>query len=179
MKKVLIISASPRKDGNSDLLAQAFAKGAKEAGNEVTTVRLAEKKINYCLACYYCADHNGHCIQKDDAEAIVNQMKEADVIVFATPTYFYSMAGQLKVFIDRTVKDYLSIKDKTFYYLITSWDPEPKHIEKVVESIRGFTLDCCEGAIEGGILLATNVTKKGEIVSSDYLQKAQKMGKNI
>lgn len=62
MKKVLIISASPRKDGNSDLLCQAFQKGALEAGNEVEYVRLSEKSIQYCEGCYACAKL-GHCFK--------------------------------------------------------------------------------------------------------------------
>ena len=103
MKKILILSASPRLNGNSDLLAKSFQKGAEESGNNVEFIELAQKKIGYCHGCYYCAAHEGHCCQKDDAEAIVDKMIAADVIVFATPTYFYSMAGQLKVLIDRTV----------------------------------------------------------------------------
>jgi multimeric flavodoxin WrbA len=179
MKKVLIISASPRLNGNSDLLARSFEKGAKASGHEVTYIRLSEKKIGYCLGCYYCASHDGHCVQKDDAEAIVDAMIEADVIVFATPTYFYSVDGQLKTLIDRTVMKYTRMLNKEVYYLITSWDPEKTHLEKVVEAIRGFTTDCLEGAKEKGIILATGVTEKGEITKTDYLIEAEKMGKSI
>ena len=178
MKKVLILSASPRLNGNSDLLAKSFEKGAQEEGNEVEIVELSTKKINYCHACYYCASHDGHCCQKDDAEGIVDKMVGADVIVFATPTYFYSMAGQLKVLIDRTVMKYTTITNKEIYYLVTSWDPEKAHIEKVIDAIRGFTTDCLDGAQEKGILLATGVDGKGDVSKTDYLEQAYQMGRN-
>jgi multimeric flavodoxin WrbA len=178
MKKVLIISASPRLHGNSDTLAREFLKGAQESGNEAQIIELAEKKINYCHGCYYCASHDGHCCQKDDAEAIVDAMVAADILVFATPTYFYSMAGQLKTLIDRTVMKYTTIKGKDCYYLITAWDPEKEHLNKVVEAIRGFTLDCLEDAHEKGVLVAAGVNEKGEIDKTDYLNQAYQMGLN-
>ena len=92
-KKILILSASPRKGGNSDLLCDQFAKGAEEAGHQVEKVRVQEKKISPCLACYGCRG-TGVCVQKDDMAAILDKMVEADVLVLATPVYFYSMDGQ-------------------------------------------------------------------------------------
>ena len=100
-KKVLILSASPRKGGNSDLLCDQFAKGAEEAGHQVEKIRVQEKKIAPCLACYGCRN-TGVCVQKDDMAAILDKLVEADVLVLATPVYFYSMDGQLKTLIDRT-----------------------------------------------------------------------------
>ena len=108
MKNVLILSSSPRKDGNSDLLCQEFFKGAREAGHSVELVRIAEKKIGYCQACYACT-RLGKCFQQDDMNELAAKMEQADVIVLATPVYFYSMSGQLKVFIDRLVPNYTKI----------------------------------------------------------------------
>ena len=110
-KKVLILSASPRKGGNSDLLCDQFAKGAEEAGHQVEKIRVQEKKISPCLACYGCRG-TGTCVQKDDMAAILDKMVEADVLVLATPVYFYSMDGQLKTLIDRTLPRYTEIRDK-------------------------------------------------------------------
>lgn len=77
MKKVLILSGSPRKDGNSDILCNQFAKGALEAGNQVQVVRVADKKIAPCRACYYCRSHGGECVIKDDmAEVLQNEKIE-------------------------------------------------------------------------------------------------------
>ena len=93
-KKVLILSSSPRRNGNSDLLCDRFAEGAGKAGHQVEKIRLAEKKIGYCTACYAC--RNGKCPQQDDAPEILEKMLAADVIVLATPVYFYTMCAQLK-----------------------------------------------------------------------------------
>ena len=82
MKKVLIISASPRKGGNSDLLCDEFARGAAEVGHEVEKIRLAEKKVGYCTGCYACQKLN-RCVQNDDANELVEKMLAADVIVLA------------------------------------------------------------------------------------------------
>lgn len=73
MKKVLILSGSPRKGGNSDILCDRFAKGAQEAGNFVEKIRVADKKIGYCRACYYCRDHAGACAIKDGTAAIIRK----------------------------------------------------------------------------------------------------------
>ena len=102
-KKILILSGSPRKSGNSDLLCDAFASGAKETGNEVEKIRVGAKKIAYCSACYYCREHGGKCVHQDDVAEILQKMIDADVIVLASPVYFYSIDAQLKAVIDRTL----------------------------------------------------------------------------
>ena len=99
-KKVLIISSSMRKNSNSDILANAFAEGARSAGNEVEKISLAGKDIGFCLGCLAC-QKTEQCIIKDDAVQIAAKMKEADVIAFATPVYYYEMSGQLKTMLDR------------------------------------------------------------------------------
>lgn len=90
-KKVLILSGSPRKGGNSDLLCDEFMKGAVQAGNKVKKIRVCEQKIGYCRACYYCADHGGKCVIEDDTADILQQIIDADVLVLASPVYFYAI----------------------------------------------------------------------------------------
>ena len=85
MKKVLILSGSPRKDGNSDLLCSEFMRGAQESGNEVQKIFVRSKKIVPCNACYYCRDHGGKCALNDDMSEILDAMQAADVIVMASP----------------------------------------------------------------------------------------------
>lgn len=116
MKKVLIISGSPRKNGNSDILCDEFEKGASEAGHQVEKIRLQEKKIGYCMACYYCRNTK-ECVQKDDMTEIIAKLIGADVIVLATPVYFYSMDGQLKTMIDRVLPRYTEVANKDFYFI--------------------------------------------------------------
>ena len=122
-KKVLIISSTPRKGGNSDKLCDAFAEGAKEAGNEVEKVRIADLKIGYCTGCYAC-QKTGKCAIKDDARGVIDKMMATDVIVLASPVYFYSICAQLKALIDRTVVVYPNLTNKRFYYLLTMADTD-------------------------------------------------------
>ncbi len=102
-KKVLIIGTSPRKNGNSNRLAQEFEKGAREAGNDVDVVYLYDKNINFCKGCLACQKLN-HCVIDDDANSITEKIHNAEVIVWATPVYYYEMCGQMKTMIDRSLK---------------------------------------------------------------------------
>lgn len=145
-KNILIISASPRKDGNSDLLCDEFAKGARSAGHRVEKVRLADKTIHYCRGCGACNDTHV-CLQKDDMADLLDKVLEADVIVLATPVYFYTLCAQMKTFIDRTVPRYLDMRNKEFYFILAAAEDDRSAMERTVECFRGF-LDCLEGAEE-------------------------------
>lgn len=178
-KKVLIISSSPRKGGNSDTLCDKFAQGAKDAGNEVEKISLREKKINYCTGCGLCNtnDYSG-CSQKDDMPEILEKMIEADVIVFATPVYFYTMCGQLKTFIDRFCSRYTHIIGKEFYFIMTAADGNPHAMDRVLVEFEGV-MACLTNPHVKGKLIATGVWQKGDIEQTDYPQKAYTMGQNI
>ena len=99
-KKVLIISTSLRGGSNSDILANECAKGAKEAGHDVELLSLKGKDIKYCIGCLSC-QKTGMCVLKDDVADIMVKVKEAEVIVYATPIYYYEMCGQMKTLLDR------------------------------------------------------------------------------
>lgn len=175
MKNVLIISSSPRINGNSDTLAHEFEQGALKAGNHVDFVNLAKKKINYCLACYGCREKH-RCVQKDDFNEILELALKADVILLATPVYFYSMSGQLKVFIDRLVAAYTEIR-ADMYIFITAWDENKVNLQSTLEAIRGATRDCFNDCPEKGVLLAGGLGDRGEAKEHpDYLKKAHEMG---
>lgn len=178
MKNVLIISASPRKHGNSDLLCDQFEKGAKESGHAVERVFLAEKAIGYCRGCGVC-NSTHKCVQKDDMAEILDKMVEADVIVLATPVYFYSMDGQMKTFIDRTVPRYTEIRDKDFYFIMTAADTEKANLNRTMEAFRGFTEDCLPGAREAGIIYGVGAWQVGEIKETPAYAQAYEMGKGI
>lgn len=178
MKKVLILSGSPRKNGNSDILCDEFMRGAKEAGHDVEKIRVAEKKIGYCLGCYYCQKSGGVCAVKDDMAEVLQKMIDADVIVLSSPVYFYSIAAQLKAAIDRTVARWLEVKDKEFYYIVTCADEEKASQERTIECFRGY-LDCVEGAVEKGIVYGTGVYQKGEIKNSPAMKEAYELGLHV
>ena len=175
-KNVLIISASPRKGGNSDLLCDRFMEGAKESGHKVEKVVLKEKKIGYCTGCGYCFDAH-RCSQKDDMTEILDQMLAADVIVLATPVYFYSVCGQMKTLIDRTTPKYGEMRNKEFYFIMTAADGNRDNLKRTMETFRGFTEDCLEGAKEAGILYGTGAWNIGEIRDTPAYAEAYEMGK--
>lgn len=176
MKKVLILSGSPRKGGNSDLLCDEFLRGAMESGNEVTKIRVCEKKISPCLGCYACT--KGVCIQKDDMAEILQAIIDTDVIVLASPVYFYSMNAQLKALIDRTVARWTEITNKEFYYIMTAGENEPNTMNGTLCCMRGF-LECCEGSIEKGYISGGGVNDKGDVKATEYMKQAYEMGKSI
>lgn len=178
MKNVLIISASPRKNGNSDLLCDRFAQGARESGHNVQKVFLASKKIGYCRGCGVC-NTTHTCVQKDDMAEILEQMVKADVIVLATPVYFYSMDGQMKTLIDRTVPRYTEIAGKDFYFIMTAADTEKANLARTMEGFRGFTEDCLPGAKEAGIIYGIGAWNAGEIKDTPAYDEAYAMGKQV
>ena len=180
MKKVLVISASPRKGGNSDMLCDQFANGAREAGHEVEKIRLAEKNIGYCKGCYACTKL-GKCFQDDDANELVEKMLSADVIVLATPVYFYSMDAQLKALIDRSVSrwnDFGRFKGTEFWLVVTAADTSHEMMSATLEGLRGFMRDCMEGSVERGVLYGTGAYEKGEIRALPVFQEAYEAGKS-
>lgn len=176
-KKVLILSGSPRKNGNSDILCDEFAKGAKEAGHEVEKIRVAEKKIGYCRGCYACKE-TGKCVIEDDMAEVLQKMIDADVIVLASPVYFYSIDAQLKALIDRTVARWLEVKNKEFYYIVTAADGEREAAETTIACFRGYA-DCVEGAKEMGVIYGMGAYEKGEIKGMPAMKEAYDMGKEI
>lgn len=177
-KNVLILSGSPRKGGNSDLLCDEFMRGAKDAGNTVTKIRVAEKKVAPCRACYYCKDNGGACVYNDDMASILQAMIDADVLVLASPVYFYSVDAQLKAVIDRTVARWLEVKNKEFYYIVTMADEELSSADTTLACFRGYA-DCVDGAKEMGVIIGNGVYTPDEIKSTTRLKEAYEMGKNI
>jgi len=178
-KKVLIISSSPRQGGNSDTLCDKFLQGAIEAGNDAEKIFLRNKKINYCTGCGFCNTNDyTACSQKDDAEEILQKMLAADVIVLATPVYFYTMCGQLKTLIDRCCSRYTKITNKEFYYIMTAADGNSHAMDRVIGEFEGF-LDCLSGAQVKGIIKAAGVWQKGDVTATNYLQQAYDAGKSV
>ena len=175
MKKVLVISSSPRPNSNSRELANKFVLGAKESGHDVELINICKEKINYCLGCGKCYS-SGVCIQKDGFNSIARKVEEADVLVLASPVYFYSMSGQLKVFIDRMVQNYQKVH-ADIYIFLTAWTEKVENLNNPLEAIRGFSRDCLENCPEKGVILAYGVNEAGAIKDTPFLNEAYKMGK--
>lgn len=176
-KKVLILSGSPRKGGNSDLLCDEFMRGAQEAGHDVEKIRVAEKKVHPCSACYFCREHGGACVHKDDMAGILQKMIDADVLVLASPVYFYSIDAQLKAVIDRTVARWLEVRNKEFYYIVTLADEDKSAVETTLACLRGYA-DCVNGAKEMGVIVGSGVYEPGTVKQTDAMAQAYRMGRN-
>ena len=113
-KQILIVKGSPRKNGNTSAMADAFAKGASENGNTITEVVLKDKIIGDCMGCGACQRNGGICVQKDDMKEIYEAIKKADIIVLASPVYFYTWTSLVKRMIDRTFAVELILMNKKF-----------------------------------------------------------------
>ena len=177
-KKVLILSASPRKGGNSDTLCDQFLRGAKESGHQAEKVFLRDKKIGYCTGCGVCSKTH-RCAQDDDMAEVLEKMVRADVIVMATPVYFYTMNAQMKTVIDRVAPRYSEVSDKDFYYLLTAADSDPKMLERTLEGFRGFTEDCLTNPQERGVVYGVGLWEIGDVQKSPALKQAYEMGKGV
>jgi multimeric flavodoxin WrbA len=177
-KKVLVLSGSPRKGGNSELLCDQFTRGASEAGHLVEKIVICDKRINYCTACDACQGNGGRCVQKDDMAGILDSMISADVLVMATPVYFYTMNAQMKTVIDRTYARYNGVSNKDFYFIMTAAVGNKDLLERTLESLRGFAA-CLTGVKEKGVIYGTGAWNKGDIKKSPAMSQAYEMGKHI
>lgn len=179
MKKVLIISGSPRKNGNTEALVKKFAAGAEKAGHQVEVIHLADKKIGYCVNCDSCRRNKTDCVFDDDARVIVSKTLECDVIVLATPVYFYNVTAQLKTLIDRFYArehEFFSLPEKDCYYLITNAGLD-HHQNSTVTVLDGFVA-CLRTVKVKGMIQANRVMFPGDIEGSETLEKAYELGKN-
>ena len=174
MKNILIISSSPRKNGNSQMLCEQFKKGAEEKGHTVTLIRLMEKKIGFCRACDGCMRNDGTCVLNDDMEEILKLFQKADVLVLATPVYFYGISAQMKTFIDRTYPIWQHLGKKEVYYIISAGLGEDI-IERSLGDLDGFVEHLEEYRIAGRIY-ATDVMEAGLVKKLDVFEKAYQMG---
>ncbi len=177
-KKILILSGSPRKGGNSDTLCDEFLRGAMESGHQVEKICVATKKVHPCIACYHCRETGGECVFKDDMAEILQKMIDADVLVLASPVYFYSIDAQLKAVIDRTVARWLEVKNKEFYYIVTMADEELSSADTTLACFRGYA-DCVEGASEKGVIIGSGVYEPGTVKQTAAMEKAYEMGRNV
>ena len=174
MKNILLISSSPRKKGNSQILCEQFKKGAEAKGHQVKIVRIMEQNIGFCRACDGCMRNGGTCVLKDDMAEILKMFQKADVLVLATPVYFYGISAQMKTFIDRTYPIWQHLGKKEVYYIISAGLGEDI-IERSLGDLNGFVEHLEEYKIAGKIY-AANVMDAGLVKNQSVFQKAYDMG---
>ena len=174
MKNILILSASPRKNGNSDILCQQFMKGAEDAGNQVELISLYDKNIGFCRACYACFK-TGKCVLKDDMAEILEKIQAADVLVVATPTYFLTMNGKLKNTIDRFLPKWQDLGGHDVYIIITGHDGK-EGLKLVGDELT--TIFSYLGNEIKGVIWGEGVWQKGEVTSTKAMDEAYRAGVN-
>ena len=131
---ILVLNGSPRPNGNTAQMIEAFREGAVSSGNKVDVINVCRKKIAGCLACEYChTKGNGQCVQKDDMQEVYDLLKEAEMLVLASPVYYHGLSGQLKCTIDR------------FY--AAAYPKKPAHLSKVAMFLSSGDPDMYDGAM--------------------------------
>ena len=177
-KNVLVISTSLREGGNSETLADAFIRGAQEAGNQVEKICLYNKTIGFCKGCLACLKSH-HCVIHDDGDVIAQKMKEADVLVFATPIYYYEMCGQMKTMLDRANPLYGSdYRFREVYLLATAAEKEQNAVDGAVKGLSGW-ISCFPKARFAGTVFGGGADAIGTISGNPALEEAYQMGKAI
>ena len=175
MKKVIVISTSLRAGSNSDMLADKFIEGALQAGHEVEKISLIGKDIRFCRGCLAC-QKLGKCVIQDDVDAIMQKVLHADVIVWATPIYYFEMSGQMKVLIDRMNALYtLDYQFRDVYMLTVAAEEEPEVPQRAEAGLTGW-IDCFPKSRLAGTLFCGGVADPRAISGHSKLNEAYEMG---
>lgn len=174
-KKVLVLSASPRRGGNTDLLCDEFVRGAREAGGDVEKIFLDDYKIDFFHECH---EHSADSVSADDqAPLIIEKMTKADIIVLSSPVYYMNIDGQLKALMDRCYRN-KGLGGKEFYYITACADAEDSTAETAIFAFRGFVV-CLPEPVERGMVKAVGIGRKGAVEQSQYMLEAYNLGKTI
>ena len=178
MRNIFIVNSTFRKGGNSEALALEFERGAKEAGNAVQTVNLRDLDLKFCLGCLSCLK-TGKCVHNDGVNALLPAVKVADILVLASPVYYYSIAGQLKTFLDRLNPLFgqeLALKE--VYLLLTSADEEKTAMDGAIKAVEGW-IECFEGVRLAGVIYGTGADAKGTVQNTPAFEEAYALGKSL
>lgn len=177
-KNVLVISSTLRKNGNSEILAKEFLKGAENSGNNVEFISLQDKEINFCKGCLAC-QKIGHCVIKDDTIEITEKMKNADVIAFASPIYYYEMSGQLKTMLDRANALFSSdYKFRDIYFLSAAADTDLHSADIAIQGIKGW-IACFSKVQFKGAVLGAGAEAVGDVQNTPAMKQAYEMGRGV
>ena len=182
--KVLVIHGSMRKNGNTGILADEFIRGAQEAGHETGKVELRDKTFGDCYGCRACHNNGGTCVQKDDMAEILEKMKAADVIVLASPMYYFTWTGLMKRFLDRTYPLLPTLCNKDFYLITLGGVPVKKLMANILSDFNMYVSCFAEfnqqaNTRNAGAIIGTSALAPGAIRESAAMQEAYDAGRNL
>lgn len=180
MKNILILTGSPRNGGNSDLMAKAFREGAEAAGHKVTVFEAGRKDIGGCKACNTCFSTGFACSFDDGFRELEPLLVQANVLVFATPLYYFSFSAQIKAALDKFYSfDYrgktLPIEES--YLLACCADDDIEAFDGLVKTYE-LAAKYCSWKDKGQILV-TDVHDKFDILKTDWLEKIKKFAQTV
>ena len=175
---ILVLFASPNTNGSTRILTDYFTKGAKEAGHVVKSIDLNRTGINPCLGCIAC-EYHGPCVQDDDMDEIRYAILNADMLVFATPLYYFGMTSVLKTVIDRFIAFNQDLQDKHLKSALLSvaadhapdtFDALSAHYKKIADYLN-FN--------DQGMVLGLGCAAPPMTMKSPYPQAAYELGKKL
>lgn len=174
--EITILNGSPRLGGNTEIMVDAFAKGAQESGHHVTKINLAGRRVTGCLGCEYCFSHQGACVQKDDMAEILTVLDQADLVVFASPIYWFDITGQLKCVIDRMY----ARGGVGFHFHKTALLLDSASDGVYQAAVAQYKAMCAYLKWEDqGILTISGMEEKGSMKASPRLREAYALGKSV
>lgn len=179
-KNILVLTGSPRKGGNSDKLADAFISGARQAGHTTVKFMTAQKSIKGCKACNRCFSKGTACAIPDDFNELAPLVEQADMIVFATPLYWYTFPAQIKAALDKFHSFLVgekTLKIQECALLVCGADPDPSCHEGIVASYKLIARHMKWR--DGGTIVVPGVYGEEDIATTDALARAETLGKNL
>ena len=177
-KNILILNGSPKMSGNTAALVDAFCRGAEEAGHTVHVFNVANLNVHPCTDCRYCFEHGGECALQDDMQRIMPHLYTDDVIVFATPVYFYGFTAQIKTVLDRMIcmqTSKMTVKGSVLLSPYGDTDTTvPKPMIDMYKAFTGYV-----GWKNLGIITAHGCMDPGDIEGHKALTQAEALGRNL
>jgi multimeric flavodoxin WrbA len=180
MKNIVVIAGSPRRGGNSELLAKAFTEGAEQAGHHVSLFAVKNKKLSPCIACDACFRKGQACSGNDDFNQLAPLLENADALVFCTPLYWFTFPAQIKIVIDKLYSFTIGkrpLKIQEAMLLVCAETDDLEDFEGIVKTYEGILH--YKKWKNAGILKVPNVSYAGEIKTTAALDTAKAMGANI
>ncbi|MBJ6726687.1 flavodoxin family protein [Geomesophilobacter sediminis] len=179
-KNILVLTGSPRKGGNTDKLADAFIAGAQKAGHTTVRYATADKHIRGCVDCQTCFSKGVACSFADDFNALAPLVEQADMLVLATPLYWFSFPTQLKAAIDKFYAFFIGnrpLKIKECALVVSGGDSEVRKFDGIVTSYQLIAEFL--GWKDSGIVIVPGLHDKDDVLKTDGLQRAEALGQSL